>query len=497
MSAPEAPEFVPLSIEELQEFFPQYEILSFIAAGGMGAVYLANQKSIDRRVAIKVLPRELSSDEGFNAQFRAEAKVMSRLNHPNLIGFFDFGEVDGMLFIIMEFVDGKSLHHSAHGEVIDQDTALELAIGITEGVMHAHKAGILHRDIKPANVLLDQEAFPKLGDFGLARPVEESEEGKIIYGTPGYTAPEVMENSAAIDERSDIFSIGAILYELLIGHLPEDSYRAPSQIRQVDASFDEVIKKAIAPDPDLRYPDTNAFLEDLKKIKTNHKSGNTADANQVPKASPQPTVTAAPRVGARPTYTPKKAVVKKSTGIAKMLAAVVILGALLALTLSLRNHDFSELPKVAILEWSRTKGSGSITDVEHGENEEEEREEALTVYHLDLLQKAKASNESRKQQREEAYQEGIKDAKWQLSIWTRGLTDNRREDTEEPLGKYISQMEKAGKLISPSSLLPSSVNDAIRPILDKQEEAEMIYRADLLKLKTAMQERLKKASGRR
>ncbi len=267
------PEFVPLTIEELQVYFPQYEILTFIAAGGMGAVYLANQKSIDRKVAIKVLPQELSSDEEFSAQFRAEAKVMSRVNHPNLVGFFDFGEVAGMLFIVMEFVDGKSLHHSAHGDAISPNVALDIVIGLSEGVKHAHDAGIIHRDIKPANVLLDQKATPKLGDFGLARPVEESEAGKVIFGTPGYTAPEVVKNPESIDERADIFSIGAILYELVTGHLPQDSYTPPSKEQKMHADFDKIVKKAILPDPDLRYGDMDDFLVALNNLKEKLDSG--------------------------------------------------------------------------------------------------------------------------------------------------------------------------------------------------------------------------------
>ena len=265
-------EFVPLTKEELQDYFPQYEILTFIAAGGMGTVYLANQKSIDRKVAIKVLPRELSANEEFSKQFRSEAKVMARVNHPNVVSLFDFGEVEGMLFIVMEFVDGKSLHHSANGAAIAPAIALEITIGLLEGIHHAHEAGILHRDIKPGNILLDSKVQPKIGDFGLARPVEESEAGKVIYGTPGYTAPEVVRNPDTIDERSDIFSIGIILYELLVGKLPDkDNYKAPSKLQPVPKVFDRIVQQAIAPNPDLRYPNTSAFLKELKAIDVDEK----------------------------------------------------------------------------------------------------------------------------------------------------------------------------------------------------------------------------------
>ena len=270
----EAPEFVPLTAEELQEFFTEYEILSFIAAGGMGSVYLARDYTSKKKVAIKVLPRELSDDEEFSSQFRAEAKVMSKLNHPNLIGFHYLNKVADMFYIVMELVDGKSLHHSAYGEAIDQYTALKLVMGLASGVEHAHQAGILHRDIKPANILLDQNAFPKLGDFGLARPVEESEEGKVIYGTPGYTAPEVIDNPGAIDERSDIYSVGAILYELLTGHLPKEKYVPPSKLLAVEPVFDRVVQKALATEPGMRYSSMGAFLEDLNAIKNGFDESN-------------------------------------------------------------------------------------------------------------------------------------------------------------------------------------------------------------------------------
>ncbi|NJR42320.1 MAG: serine/threonine protein kinase [Akkermansiaceae bacterium] len=151
--------------KDLAPLFPGYEIESLIASGGMGAVYCAVQKSLDRTVALKILPSELSRDASFRAGFEAEAKAMARLNHPNLIGVYDFGEVGGMLYIIMEYVPGKSVYHSAYGIAIDQVEVIRLVSGICHGLAHAHEYGIIHRDIKPANVLLDLNAQPKIGDF--------------------------------------------------------------------------------------------------------------------------------------------------------------------------------------------------------------------------------------------------------------------------------------------------------------------------------------------
>ncbi|MEO5716612.1 MAG: serine/threonine-protein kinase, partial [Luteolibacter sp.] len=139
---------------ELNELFPGYEIEGLIATGGMGAVYCAVQKSLDRTVALKILPQEFSKDAAFCAGFEAEAKAMARLNHPNLIGVYDFGEVGGMLFIIMEYVAGKSIYHSAHGKSINPSEVIRLVTGVCNGLAHAHENGIIHRDIKPSNILL-------------------------------------------------------------------------------------------------------------------------------------------------------------------------------------------------------------------------------------------------------------------------------------------------------------------------------------------------------
>jgi len=223
------PDFTPPTIEEISSLLPAYDILSFIAKGGMGAVYRANQKSLDRPVAIKILPRHFGEDASFRASFETEAKSMAKLNHPNLIGIFDFGQVDGLLYIIMELVEGKSLYHSAYGKTIAPATSARIVKEICNGLTNAHKHGILHRDIKPANILLDPSASPKIGDFGLARPLGEHETD-AIYGTPGYTAPEVVHNPTAVDESTDIYAVGIVLYELLTGKSPDEEHGTPSTL---------------------------------------------------------------------------------------------------------------------------------------------------------------------------------------------------------------------------------------------------------------------------
>ncbi len=261
------PQFEAPNPEELHELLPSYDVLAFIAKGGMGAVYKAHQKSLERNVAIKILPREFGEDVEFRKRFEDEAKAMAKLNHPNLISVYDFGEVDHMLYIVMEFVDGKSLHHSAHGKAIEQKEVARLVTGICEGLAHAHEAGILHRDIKPPNILLDGKKRPKIGDFGLARFAEEGEGEGIIFGTPDYTAPEVTKNPGAVDTRSDIFSTGVILYELLTGKLPEKNYVPASQIEDVDPRFDKIVRRATHPSPMLRFADGEAMAKDLKVLR--------------------------------------------------------------------------------------------------------------------------------------------------------------------------------------------------------------------------------------
>lgn len=259
-------EFTAPSVEELQNKFPSHQIQSFIAQGGMGAVYLATQTSLERPVAIKILPQEFGEDDQYRTSFETEAKALARLNHSNLVGIYDFGDVDGMLFIIMEFVPGRSLFDTAHGQAVDQLEAARLIADMCAGLDHAHTAGMLHRDIKPANVLIDDEARPKIVDFGLARPLGEEHSHGVAFGTPGYTAPEVLTDPLAVDQRSDIFSMGVMLYELLTGQLPGQPMIPASIISGSDRRFDTILNKAIHPDPARRYHTAGEMSADLEAL---------------------------------------------------------------------------------------------------------------------------------------------------------------------------------------------------------------------------------------
>ena len=249
------------SIESIAEIFPAFDFDHLIAQGGMGAVYKARQRSLDRDVAVKILPCELGDDPLFRASFEAEAKAMARVVHPNLITVYDSGAVDGLLFLVMEYVPGKSLFHSAHKKTVDPQQAAELVIGICRGLAEAHEHSIVHRDVKPANILLTPKRVPKIGDFGLARAAGHHS-GGIAMGTPGYTAPEVIDLPELADQRSDIFSVGVILRELITGRPPEDDPNPDEGI--ADSKLLGICKKATDPDPSKRFQDGESMVAALK-----------------------------------------------------------------------------------------------------------------------------------------------------------------------------------------------------------------------------------------
>lgn len=267
------PEQVPNtspSPEEIQSYLPAYDNIELLATGGMGAVYKARQISLDRTVAIKVLTHACASSLQFRKIFKCEAQVMAKLNHANLVSIFDYGEANGLLYIVMQLVEGRSLHEAAHGKSVTPSEAAELISKISKALATAHSSGILHRDIKPANIIIDSDINPVVVDFGLAHHSDESTmQGETVYGTPGYTAPEVLTPPYHADQRADIFSLGVLLHELLTGEMPQTPYRTPSSLGTCDPRYDNVVMRAIHPTPAMRYTTAEAFAEDLDKLVTN------------------------------------------------------------------------------------------------------------------------------------------------------------------------------------------------------------------------------------
>ena len=314
--------FVAPEPEEIAELLPNFEVLSFIAQGGMGAVYLAKQKSLDREVAIKILPRNFGEDLEFRTSFESEAKSMAKLNHPNLIGIYDFGEIDGMLYIVMEMVHGSSLYHASYGKTIDQVEAGRIICEICHGLENAHQQGILHRDIKPANILLNDQLSAKIGDFGLARPVGDHE-SDTAFGTPGYTAPEVVHNPSAVDESTDLYSVGVMLYELLTSKLPEKLYMPAANLVQCDPRFDDIIRKAINPDPVLRFRTAKSMAEAIDAI-LNEKKSPGINNPLITAPSPAGGSTHPPRPLPRPVHIKKSS----SPAIRNTIIIIVLLAAI-------------------------------------------------------------------------------------------------------------------------------------------------------------------------
>jgi len=266
MTSEPVEKFQAPEISELEPLFPSYNFQSMIAVGGMGAVYRAEQVSLEREVAIKVLPRSFGEDETFRAQFEAEAKAMAKLNHTNLLGIMDFGSVDGMPFIVMEFVHGTSLHHAVNGMPVESLQSAEILLQVAKGIEHAHEAGMLHRDIKPANILLDQAFCAKVADFGLARQTSEDESQKVIWGTPGYTAPEVLHPPYAADERADIYSLGGVLYFMLTARTPDPNDVNLEKLVRCDPRFQSILTKCLHQDPEHRYKNVTSLIRDLEEL---------------------------------------------------------------------------------------------------------------------------------------------------------------------------------------------------------------------------------------
>jgi Protein kinase domain len=261
----------PPTVREAALLFPQYEVLSLLGRGGMGAVYKARQIELDRPVAIKLLPLEVSVDKDFAERFRREARAMAKLDHPNIIAVHEFGATaEGHLFFAMAFVEGANLHDAIHGPGVTPPQALEIIGGVCDALAYAHGKGIIHRDIKPANVMLSMEGKVKVADFGLARLNEpdgrQSSDHTLtgtVMGTPDYMAPE-QKRGMNVDHRADIYSLGVMFYEMLCREVPQGIFDPPSaRVAGVDARIDRVVTKAMQQQPDRRYQSTQEMKADV------------------------------------------------------------------------------------------------------------------------------------------------------------------------------------------------------------------------------------------
>ena len=270
----------PPSVAELAPHFPTLEISVLLGQGGMGAVYRARQKQLDRDVALKILPPGVSYDPAFAERFAREAKALAKLNHPNIVTLYEFGQADGLYFFLMEFVDGVNLRQLLHTGRVSAREALAIVPQICDALQYAHDHGIVHRDIKPENILLDRQGRVKVADFGLAKlvgaveplttsaatePSSTTQAGQVL-GTPPYMAPEQRTHPQSVDHRADIYSLGVVFYQMLTGELPGRNLIPPSRRVQIDVRLDEIVLHALEQDPGRRYTQASVLKTQVENI---------------------------------------------------------------------------------------------------------------------------------------------------------------------------------------------------------------------------------------
>nr|MDQ5871852.1 serine/threonine protein kinase [Acidobacteriota bacterium] len=271
-----------------------YEILSPIGAGGMGEVYRANDPRLGREVAIKVLPASFSNDPDRLRRFEQEARAAGLLNHPNITAVYDIGTVDDAPYVVTELLEGETLRGRMSGGALAPRRAIEYALQIAHGLAAAHEKGIVHRDLKPENLFVTKDGRVKILDFGLAKLTQPENAGPqtnlptatagtepgVVLGTLGYMSPEQVRGRAA-DARSDIFSFGAILYEMLSGKrafhgdsaadtmsaiLREDPPDLSSTNRLIAPALDRIVRHCLEKDPESRFHSAHDLAFDLDAL---------------------------------------------------------------------------------------------------------------------------------------------------------------------------------------------------------------------------------------
>ena len=317
--------FVAPTLAEIAPLFPQLDFLGFIGQGGMGAVYKARQKTLDRVVALKILPPGVGQDAAFAERFTREAKALARLNHPGVVTLYEFGQANGLYYFVMEFVDGMNLRELLQASRISPREALAIVPQICDALQFAHDQGIIHRDIKPENILLDRRGRVKVADFGLAKIIgtipdapatsqstgssappspEALTEANKVMGTPQYMAPEQSQSPGVVDHRADIYALGVVLYQMLTGELPGKTLEPPSRKVQVDVRLDAIVLRALERKPELRYQQVSelkTILETLADVPANPE---TATDRPLP-AAPTPAKTESP-AASPPTAKPSR-----------------------------------------------------------------------------------------------------------------------------------------------------------------------------------------------
>jgi len=302
-----------------------YRILNKIGAGGMGEVYLAEDTQLDRKVAIKFLPRESTLDEQANRRLIREARAAAKLDHPNICSIYEVAEEEGQSFIVMQYIEGETLASRIQGKPIELKDVLGMAAQAADALEGAHSRGIIHRDIKPANIMISARGQVKVMDFGVAKVIREGVSGEskaetcslltepgTIVGTVPYMSPEQVRGDV-LDARSDIFSFGSVLYEMVSGHQPFASENAattcsailtrePTPLarysKQVPPELERIVSKALRKDREERYQTAKDLLLDLKSLKQEMEIAAKLEHLKTPEAGSAAQRTAKPAYGA-------------------------------------------------------------------------------------------------------------------------------------------------------------------------------------------------------
>ena len=265
---------------------PGFQIVSKLGQGAMATVYKARQLSLDRVVAIKVLPKRLSENQEFVDRFYREGRAAAQLNHPNIVQAIDVGESGGYHYFVMEYVDGQTVYDLLQSEgVVNELKAAQVVLEVSRALNHAHMRGFIHRDVKPKNIMISKYDEVKLADMGLAREVSDYEtaqsEAGRAYGTPYYISPEQIRGEINIDFRADIYSLGATFYHMVTGrvpfegptpsavmhkHLKEELMPADHVNSNLSSGMGEIIEVMMAKQRDDRYSSTKDLITDLESV---------------------------------------------------------------------------------------------------------------------------------------------------------------------------------------------------------------------------------------
>lgn len=316
-------------MEKLQpgQMLGPYRIINQIGQGGMATVYKAYQASMDRNVAIKVLPGQLAESREFTQRFQQEAHIIARLEHPHILPVFDYGESEGVTYLVMRYLDAGTLRDKMeNGRPLPLDEIDRLFTQLADALGYAHSFGIVHRDLKPSNALIDAQGNLFLTDFGIAKMLESASprltQTDAIMGTPAYISPEQAQ-AAKVDQRSDIYSLGIILYEMVTGRVPfiaetplavilkhvSDPLPPPSTLKpDIPEAIERVILKALAKHPEDRFATVGDFLTAWKRAldetRTSPRAAPTAGADtgaeRKPAPRPQRIPASAPKAAPKP-----------------------------------------------------------------------------------------------------------------------------------------------------------------------------------------------------